>query len=243
VGGKALVKWFLPPVSHERRVKRKTLTPEQHNRNRAIQIIVGVALIAAGLVFAFATREAAPSAGFILFIGLGIGYAIQHSRFCFTAAYRDPALTGSTKITKALVVALAAATIGFAGLHLFRYGVDLSKLPETAPGGAIGFHLVIGAFVFGIGAALAGCCACGTFVRVGEGSVQSVIALIFFIAGSMLGGPLFTVVQKSPLLYSGKGVYLPKLLGGFGPAILLQLAVLLLLWIAADRWEKVRRKG
>jgi hypothetical protein len=62
--------------------------------------------------------------------------------------------------------------------------------------------------------------------------------LVFFIVGSIIGTPLMSdVVQKSPLLYSGKAVYLPKLLGGFGPAILGQLLVLLLLWIAADRWE------
>jgi uncharacterized membrane protein YedE/YeeE len=238
VGGKALARWFLPPVSHERRERPKK-SPEQHRRNRAVQIAVAAALIIAWLVFAAATKEAAPSAGFILFIGLGIGYAMQHSRFCFTAACRDPALTGSTKITKALLVALAVSTIGFAGLHLSRYGADLSKLPETPPGGPIGLHLVIGAFLFGGGAALAGCCASGTFVRIGEGSIQAVIALVFFIIGSMAGGPLMSnVVQKSPLLYSGKGVYLPQLLGGFGPAILLQLAVLLLLWIAADRWEQ-----
>jgi uncharacterized membrane protein YedE/YeeE len=242
VGGKILAKWFLPPVSHERRAKRKNLTPEQRKQNRIIQVMVGAALIVAWIVFAFATKKTAPSAGFILFTGLGIGYALQHSRFCFTAAYRDPVLTGSVKITKALLVALAVATIGFVGLHISRYGVDLSKLPETAPGGAIGLHLVIGSFVFGIGAVLAGGCACGTFVRIGEGSLQNMIALVFFIAGSMIGGPLMSAMQQSPLLYSGKGVYLPQLLGGFGPAILLQLLALLLLWIAADRWEQQRGK-
>jgi uncharacterized membrane protein YedE/YeeE len=241
VGGKFLTNWFLAPVSYGRKENRKKPSPEQRKWNRAIQFAVGVALIIAWLVFASATREAAPAAGFILFIGMGIGYALQHSRFCFTAAYRDPVLTGNTKMAKALLIALAISTIGFAGLHMSRYGVDLSKLPETAPGGAIGLHLVIGAFVFGIGAVLAGCCACGTFVRIGEGCVQSVIALVFFIIGFMIGTPLMiNMIQKSPFLYSGKGVYLPKLLGGFGPAILIQLLVLLLLWIAADYWERHR---
>jgi uncharacterized membrane protein YedE/YeeE len=239
VGGKMLTKWFLPPVSHERKENRKKPTPEQRKRNRTIQICIGVALIIGWIIFALATKAAAPAAGFMLFVGMGIGYAIQHSRFCFTAAYRDPTLTGSTKMTKALLVALAVATIGFAGLHMSRYGVDLSKLPENPPGGAIGLHLVIGSFIFGMGAVLAGGCASGTFVRTGEGYIQSMIALVFFIAGSMIGTPLMSnVVQKSPLLYSGKGVYLPKLLGGFGPAVLIQLVVLLLLWIAADRWEQ-----
>ena len=240
-GGKILVKWFLPPVSRERKERRKKPSPEQRRRNRIIQSTAGAALILAWLVFALATKQAAPSAGFMLFIGMGIGYAIQHSRFCFTAAYRDPVLIGSTKMTKALLVALAVSTIGFAGIHLSRYGVDLSKLPETAPGGPVGLHLVIGSFIFGIGAVLAGCCACGIFVRIGEGCIQSLIALVFFIFGYMIGAPLMSnVVQKSVFLYSGKGVYLPKLLGGFGPAIFIQLLVLLLLWIAADRWERYK---
>jgi hypothetical protein len=60
----------------------------------------------------------------------------------------------------------------------------------------------------------------------------------------MIGTPLMNnVVQKSAFLYSGKGVYLPKLFGGFGPAILIQLLALLLLWVAAERLEqhKLRR--
>jgi uncharacterized membrane protein YedE/YeeE len=239
VGGKVLTKWFLPPVSHERREKKKKLTPEERKRNRTIQIVIALALIVCWIIFALTTGEAAPAAGFMLFAGLGIGYAIQHSRFCFTAAYRDPTLTGSTKMFKALLVALAVSTIGFAGLHMARYGVDLSKLPEKMPGGAIGLHLLIGSFIFGMGAVLAGGCASGTFVRVGEGYVQSLIALIFFIVGSMIGTPLMSgVVQKSAFLYSGNSVYLPKALGGFGPAILIQLLALLVLWILADKWEQ-----
>jgi uncharacterized membrane protein YedE/YeeE len=241
VGGRMLTKWFLPPVSHERRKNRQKLTPEARQRNRIIQIAAGVILTGIWLLFALKTREKVPAAGFIFFAGLGIGYALQHSRFCFTAAYRDPALTGNTKMAKALIVALAVSTIGFAGLHISRYGVDLSKLPEASPGGVVALHLVIGAFVFGIGAVLAGCCASGTFVRIGEGYVQSMIALIFFIAGGIISAPLMSgVVRKIPLLYSGKVIYLPKLLGGFGPAILLTLLALLLLWIAADRWEKYK---
>jgi uncharacterized membrane protein YedE/YeeE len=238
VGGKILTRWFLPPVSHERRAGRKILSAAERQRNQRIQITVALVLLAAGIVFALLTKKEAPAAGFMLFIGLGIGYAIQHSRFCFTAAYRDPVLTGSAKVSKALVVALAVSTIGFGGLHLARYGVDLSKLPETAPGGPIGLHLVFGAFIFGIGAVLAGCCASGTFIRIGEGYVQSLITLVFFIAGGIASAPLMTVITKTPALYSGKGLYLPKLLGGIGPAMLVQLLVLLLLWIVLDRWER-----
>jgi uncharacterized membrane protein YedE/YeeE len=240
VGGKMLTKWFLPPVSHERRAGRNILSADERRRNQRIQIALGLVLLAAGIVFAVLTKKDAPAAGFMLFIGLGIGYAMQHSRFCFTAAYRDPVLTGSAAVSKALIIALAVSTIGFGGLHLARYGVDLSKLPETAPGGPIGLHLVLGSFIFGIGAVLAGCCASGTFIRIGEGYVQSVITLVFFSIGGIASAPLMSAITKTPALYSGKGLYLPKLLGGIGPAILVQLAVLLLIWIALDRWERYK---
>jgi uncharacterized membrane protein YedE/YeeE len=239
LGGKTLTKWFLPPVSHERRERKKQPSPEQRRRNRIIQIAAGVALILCWLVFAALVKAETPAAGLILFTGLGIGYAMQHSRFCFTASYRDPALTGSTKMTKALFVALGVSTIGFAGVHMSRYGVDLSKIPEAGLGSPIGLHLVIGAFIFGIGAVWSGGCASGTFVRVGEGYVQNMIALVFFIAGSMIGIPLMNnVIQPNAFLYPNIKIYLPKLLGGFGPAIILQLLVLLGLWILADWWER-----
>jgi uncharacterized membrane protein YedE/YeeE len=241
VGGKTLVKWFMPPISHKRQNDKKKLTPEQRKKNRNIQVAAGIILTIGCVIFALATKGQSATAGFIFFVGLGLGYAIQHSRFCFTAAFRDPTLTGSTKMFKALLVALAVSTIGFAGIHMSRYGVDLSKLPENAPAGAIGLHLFIGAFIFGIGAVLAGCCASVTFVRIGEGSVQSLIVLAFFIIGAMISAPLMSgVIQKSPILYSGKGVYLPQVLGGFGPAILLQLLLFALLWILADRWERAK---
>jgi uncharacterized membrane protein YedE/YeeE len=240
VGGKILTRWFLPPVSHERRAGRKILSAAERRRNQHIQIAIALILLVVGIIFALLTKNAAPAAGFMLFIGLGIGYAIQHSRFCFTAAYRDPVLTGSVKVSKALIVALAVSTIGFGGLHLARYGVDLSKLPETAPGGPIGLHLVFGSFIFGIGAVLAGCCASGTFIRIGEGYVQSVITLVFFIVGGIVSAPLMSAITKTQALYSGKGLYLPKLVGGIGPAILVQLLALLLLWIALDRWERYK---
>jgi uncharacterized membrane protein YedE/YeeE len=243
-GGKTLTRWFLPPVSHERRERRKQPSLEQRKRNRIIQIVIGITLILCWLIFATAVKAEAPAAGLMLFTGLGIGYAMQRSRFCFTAAYRDPTLTGSTKMTKALFVALGVSTIGFAGVHIARYGADLSKIPEAGLGSPIGLHLVIGAFIFGIGAVWAGGCASGTFIRVGEGYVQNMIALVFFIAGSMIGTPLMSnVIQPNSFLYTGTKIYLPQLFGGFGPAILFQLLLLLGLWILADRWERKKIAG
>jgi hypothetical protein len=55
----------------------------------------------------------------------------------------------------------------------------------------------------------------------------------------MIGIPLMNnVIQPNSFLYPNIKIYLPQLLGGFGPAIILQLLVLLGLWILADWWER-----
>ncbi|GMO54900.1 MAG: hypothetical protein Ta2G_13890 [Termitinemataceae bacterium] len=244
VGGKLLLRYFMPPVSHERRAPRKTLSTSQRKRNRTIQITLGAALVITGLVLSAALKNTAPSFGVFLFIGIGIGYAIQRSKFCFTASMRDPFLSGSAAATKALIIALAVYTIGMAGIHISRFGIDLARLPQNLNGNNIGLHLVIGSFLFGIGASIAGCCASGTFIRIGEGYIQAVITFVFFVLGSLPGAWIMqNVIQKIPLLSSGKVIYLPSLLGGIGSAVLLQLFVFLLLWLAADQLEKKKIIG
>ena len=51
----------------------------------------------------------------------------------------------------------------------------------------IGPSLLIGAFVFGIGMQLANGCGSGTLYTAGGGSGRMIIALAFFIAGSVIG--------------------------------------------------------
>ena len=177
------------------------------------------------------------NAPYFIVIGLGLGYVMQRSRFCFTAAYRDPTLTGETKLTKAVIVAFALCTIMFFGFQSSH--VDLAD-PSTYPGNPINISLVFGAFIFGVGAVLAGGCASGTFVRIGEGYVQNLIALVFFIFGSVFGNAITSRIGGT-FMTAGSKVYLPAVLGGHVPALLVQLAALLLLWIAADRWEKRKR--
>ncbi|MDR2501218.1 MAG: YeeE/YedE family protein [Treponema sp.] len=246
ISGGKLLPYFIPPVSHERRLKTKKSAPGQLKQKRNVQIALGILLIMVCLAFAGAAGRTAPSAGLMLFTGLGLGYTLRRSRFCFTSAFRDPTLTGETKLTKALLVALGVSTIGFAGVHISRYGVDLSKLPENmgALARPIGLHLVIGAFLFGLGAVLAGGCASGTLMRFGEGYVQNALAFTAFVLGAIIGDGLYAgPVKENPFLYSGKGVYLPAVLGGYGPVILIQLSALGLLWIIADWREKKKSAG
>lgn len=240
VGGR-LLKFFMPPVSNKR-PNRKRLTAAERKRNRNIQIAVGAVLLLLCLVIGFAVSPKYPSVPAFVLIGLGLGYALQRSRFCFTAAYRDPTLTGETKVTRAFILALALSTIGFFGFHAAKFGVDLSKLtPETMPGNPIHLQMIIGSFLFGIGAVLAGGCASGTFVRVGEGYVQNLISLVFFIVGNTIGKIVVPHLSGSFLQAGAVKLYLPTLVGGLVPALIIQLLVLLGLWVLSAWWEDKKK--
>ena len=239
VGGK-LLKFFMPPVSNKR-PNRKRLTAEQKARNKKIQITAAVVIILVLLVVAFAVAPTYPAVPLMMVIGVGLGYSMQRSRFCFTAAYRDPMLTGETKLTRAVIVAFALSTILFFGKHAAAFGTDLSKLTaDNMPGNVINLQMIIGSFIFGIGAVLAGGCASGTFVRMGEGYVQLWICFPFFCLGNAVAGGI-TKATAGTWFTAGSKVYLPQVFGGLVPALLIQLAALLALWVLASWWESKKR--
>ena len=227
--------------SSGKRPNRKRLTPEERKRDQRIQIIIGAVLLVAllALGFVLVSRDAKyANVPYWIVIGLGFGYVMQRSRFCFTAAYRDPMLTHETKLTKAVLVAFALCSIFFFGYHVNKYGLDLSAA-KGLPGSPISLNLMIGSCLFGIGAVLAGGCASGTFVRMGEGYVQTYIAFVGFALGGFLGTPL-VASTKGTFLASGPKVYLPSIFG-YIPALIIQLLLLVGLWILADWWERKKR--
>ena len=102
----------------------------------------------------------------------------------------------------------------------------------------ISLATIIGAFIFGIGMVIAGGCASGTLMRVGEGFVMNTIALIFFIIGSLWGAHDFGW-WKEVFISKGPSIFLPDVFGWMG-AVLLQLVVLLAIYIIAEQYEKKR---
>lgn len=226
------------PRSSSRKVKE---TPEQRKRKRIIQVSAGVILFILICLLASSSKATNPKAPFILLIGVIFGYILQRSRFCFTAALRDPSLTGGTDLTKAMIASLAVLSILFMAIDMSRFGMSLEtfELPKAAGSvAAVGIHTAIGGFIFGIGAVLAGGCASGTLMRMGEGFMQQWLSFVFFVVGSILGMFLLPVVMKSKFLYPGKAVFLPQALGGWIPAIIVQFGLLLILYTIADIWGK-----
>ncbi|MBM7583117.1 putative membrane protein YedE/YeeE [Caldicoprobacter guelmensis] len=210
-------------------------TVKKSKKKRANQFPYGVALLVVLIVIGIILSKQSPQLAVRWAFGIAFGFVLQKARFCFTASFRDPVLTGSTSLTRAVIVALMIATIGFAAIQYSAY-----LKGETVPGNIspVGIHTAIGAVMFGIGMVIAGGCASGTLMRVGEGYMMLWLTLIFFIVGSLWGARDFgwwneVFISKSPK------VFLPDVLG-WGVAFFGQLVLLGLIFIFVEWYEYKR---
>jgi len=208
--------------------KKKDLIP--------VGILTGVILTAAGIFLGVIDQKLA----IFWFTGIAFGFILQRSRFCFTASMRDPSLTGSTSVTRAVLIAFAITSIGFWAI---KYGAFLRGQP--IPGQSfivpVSFATVVGGILFGIGMVIAGGCASGTLMRVGEGFVMQMLSLSFFIVGSLWGAHDLGWWQLNAIS-NGKAVFLPDVFG-WGGAIVVQLLIIGCLYIAADKWENRKKEA
>ena len=172
-----------------------------------------------------------------LLTGLIFGYILQRARFCFTASMRDPYLTGGTTLTRAVLAAFAFTTIGFAAIKYgyFKNGLAIPGMSYVVP---ISVATLVGAFMFGIGMVIAGGCASGTLMRVGEGFIMNIISMIFFVVGSLWGAHDFGW-WKYHFISKGKAIFLPDVFGWFG-AVVIQLLVIFLLYMAAEKYQEIK---
>ncbi len=194
--------------------------------------VVAVSLPAFGIYLA--TQD--PMLSLLLVVGLCFGFILQRARFCFTASLRDPYLTGGTSLTKAVLIAFAITSIGFVAI---QYGASVRGLPIPGFISPISLATLIGAFMFGIGMVIAGGCASGTLMRVGEGFTMLMLVLIFFVIGSLVGAYDYGW-WKLHFIQDAPRVFLPDVFGWVG-AITLQLLLIAALYILADKWEKRKK--
>jgi uncharacterized protein len=173
-------------------------------------------------------------------IGIMLGFTLERSRFCFAAAVRNPLIVGTTKLLQAVILALMVSTLGFFILQIVTVDINNFQISEI-PGSLrpVGWNTVIGGILFGTGMVIAGGCASGTLMRIGEGFTLQIVVLGAFVGGSVLSG-VFHYPFWHDLLIEGRTViYLPQLIGFF-PALILQLSVLGILFAAARKLGKMR---
>lgn len=164
---------------------------------RVIQGILGVAALAALIWGAYyyagyngdGNTDYISSLSGIILIAAGLGYAMQRGRWCMVQGFREPHMTGDCTLAKSVALSIFIVAIGGAVL---KYGVPMhGGEPVLAPAnyvrGTFGWGSVVGGFIFGLGAMLAGGCGSGTLWRVGEGQIKLWVVVPFFgIANSMM---------------------------------------------------------
>ena len=114
-----------------------------------------------------------------LAVGAVFGLLIQRHRFCMVAATGNFLLIKDNRQLLAFIAALLVAITGTQILEL----TDTVAIADSAYRNSQfdWFGASVGGLIFGIGAVIAGGCATRTVIRSAEGSLHSIIALLFFM--------------------------------------------------------------
>jgi hypothetical protein len=225
-----------PAEGGERKPRRSSTSSRTGSRKKKKdQMPIGMAVFAGIIAFALYLNFAkSGELAMYWVVGICFGFILRRASFCFTASMRDPYLTGSTSVTRAVLIAFAITSIGFTAIKYgyFRMGLPIPGMSYVVP---ISVATGVGAFIFGIGMVIAGGCASGTLMRVGEGFHMQVLSLLFFVIGSLWGAHDFGFWKRT-FMISGKKVFLPDYFGWFG-GIAVNLLIIVVLYIAAEKWE------
>lgn len=171
----------------------------------------------------------------LLLLGSALGLTLYHAAFGFTTAWRHFIVNGQGKGLRAQMLMLAVAVcLFFPALASGElWGQEVAGY--TRP---LGWSVVAGAFIFGVGMQLGNGCASGNLYHVGGGQIRAIPSMIGFMAGALWATKDYewwtTLPQFAP--YSFIDAW------GVPIAILLNLAIFALIaWIT--RWVELRRYG
>ena len=169
-------------------------------------------------------------------IGAAFGVILQRSRLCFAGAFRDLIMSGDGRLMRAILLGLAVSTIGF-GLLMARFVPDPSfgVLPPGAHIQPVGYATIVGGVLFGVGMVLAGGCVSGSLWRMGEGYLNSWVAMVGILAGLRFAATTWDWWFDNDISRRDT-TWLPGEIG-MGWSIALTLAVLAALYLAILWWE------
>ncbi|MDY0393833.1 YeeE/YedE family protein [Virgibacillus halophilus] len=171
-------------------------------------------------------------------LGLALGFTLFHARFGFTSAFRRLMSVGNVEGIQAHMVMLAVASTLFA--IIFATGYTLTGATPSGNISPIGTSLIFGSFIFGIGMQLGGGCASGTLYHVGSGQSPTVITLIGFIAGSVIGAYHWGFWMNDTPSLGSFSLAESTNLGYFG-AWMVQIALLAIIYWITVQFAKRRK--
>jgi hypothetical protein len=179
----------------------------------------------------------------IVVIAAGLGYAMQRGRWCMIQGFREPHMTGDCKMAKSVALSILIVALGAAVL---KYGVpvridgDPVLDPMNYVRGTFGWGGVVGGFIFGLGAMLAGGCGSGTLWRVGEGQIKLWLVVPFFALSNSLMSAWFQAYDFEGKGYLGSYVYIPDVMGyGYTLALITGFVTL---WYLVVTWNEDTNK-
>jgi uncharacterized membrane protein YedE/YeeE len=194
-----------------------------------------LALLVAAVVVLLAAAVSSEMAVFWSF-GLAFGFVLQRSRFCFASAFRDIFLLRHGRNMRGVLVGLAVATIGFAVLMARQVpNPSLGIVPPSANVLPIGWHLVVGGLLFGVGMVVAGGCVSGSIYRMGEGYVASWVSFFGLMIGLAVAAYTWNWWWNFSIA-DGPRIWLPTYLGHAG-ALVVTLLGLLAIYLLVMWWE------
>jgi uncharacterized membrane protein YedE/YeeE len=147
---------------------------------RIDRLVLALSLAATAVLVALVLLDRQPASAALILGGFGLGVAFLKAEFSYTASWRHFLTRGEAGglLGGLIVIAVAAVAVVPAAALSPIYGGAIAPL---------GVSLVVGSFTFGVGMQLAYGCGSGTLYTAGGGSGRMLIALLFFIVGSVFG--------------------------------------------------------
>lgn len=132
-----------------------------------------LALVAAGVAASLAALSVDTRLSYLVlyaWFGVGYGMLLQYGRFCMASAVRDLFAVRVPRMAVGMLIAVALYALVSAAVTLAGFGaVDADP---------VGWHILIGATIFGFGMVFAGGCASGSLYKAGEGNVGSMLVIV-----------------------------------------------------------------
>lgn len=201
----------------------------QHERRTVDLPVVVMGLTGIVALGVFLQHEFQLRQALLFFTGLGLGFALLQGMFGFTGGWRKFIRErDSVGLRGQLLLVMLSAVLFFPLVGGAIEGVQVSGAM-----GQVGISLLVGAFLFGIGMQLGGGCGSGTLFTVGQGQVDMLITLAFFIIGTTLGSAHLAWWLSLPNMGSVSLIEQ----WGWAPALLISIAALVMLYVVVRRVE------
>ena len=199
------------------------------------KLAVIVALLFLLLLSIFIYRDISAKQFIIFMLGTAIGISLIHSGFGFTGAWRDYILNRKSIGIRAQIILFVLASII---MFPMVAGVFTTHGVFSAALAPIAFSVLFGAFLFGIGMQMGGGCGSGTLSTTGQGQVDMLVTIVFFIVGSYIG----TLHLQWWTSFATTGSFSFIKHWGWQSALLIQVLILVLIYKLTSHAD-LRRNG